>query len=136
MLEGPDLAVGSSGGSSGGGDSPSVTLLDKESFHGLFIGVFTVAEIATRLTSLHVEASDDKARAASDAIYETIYDIPALHFMLQPSGKWLGRIACIGMFVAPMSLNVSAELAARGGSKKPSSRGELIVPDFDMKVTP
>ncbi len=125
---------------SGGGDGGQVTpMLGKDEFFKLFVGGFTVAGALTQLKSLKVEETDEKARAASDALYETISDIPALHFLLEPQGKWMGRVVCIGMFVVPMSLNVRNELAARASVKpkqagpgKTATAGTIIVPNPDM----
>lgn len=133
-----DLLQGPSAPSGGGTVLPS-NMLDKESFHKVFVGVFNVASVLTHLQSLKVANDDGNGRAASDALYETILDIPALHFLLEPQGKWAGRIMCIGMFAVPMAINVQAELAARtatrGGSSSGGggdSNGGVIIPDFDM----
>ncbi|PZO86540.1 MAG: hypothetical protein DI626_06285 [Micavibrio aeruginosavorus] len=107
--------------------------IDKDGFHKMFVGGFTVFSIVTHLRSLKVEAEDGTARAASDAIYDTIQDVPALHFLLEPQGKWMGRVACIAAFAVPMALNVRAELAARQQVPANDKKQEkTIVPDFDM----
>lgn len=126
-------AAPSGGGGDNGGSIPS-TMLDKDAFHKMFVGIFGVASVLTHLQSLKVSGEDANARAASDALYETIVDIPALHFLLEPQGKWAGRVMCIGMFAVPMALNVQAELAARGRTSRaaPEQDSGVIVPDFDM----
>lgn len=133
LLEGP---AGPSGPSGGGTVLPP-NVLDKDAFHRLFVGVFSVASVLTHLQSLKVSNDDGSARAASDALYETILDIPALHFLLEPQGKWAGRVMCIGMFAVPMAINVQAELAARSRIRTPeggggSSQQGVVIPDFDM----
>lgn len=129
-----DLIDAAPGAGGGGIDTPAPPgRLDKENFHKLFIGVFKVCSLGTGLKSLHVEASDDTAHAASDALYETILDIPMLHFLLEPQGKWMGRAVCIGMFVVPMTMNVQAEIAARTAKpSRPGNDGAVTIPDFDM----
>lgn len=108
-------------------------MLDKEGFHALFIGAFKVANLMTQLNSLNIPDGDVNAKAASDALYETIRDIPALHFMLQPQGKWMGRAMCIGMFAVPMAMNIQAELMARhGGAKQSAKSDELNVPNYNF----
>lgn len=123
-------------GGAGGGDALPPGMLGKDEFYQIFVTGFKVASIATHLKSVEVNPQDQGARAASDAIYETVSEIPALRFLLQPQGKVFGRIVTIGMFVVPMAMNVQAEIAARAVAKKPNAAPQtgkaVVVPDFDM----
>lgn len=94
----------------GGGDGPS---LSKDDFHELFCGGFEAASLITDLKSLHVEKTDGKAKAASAALYDTINEIPALRFILQPQGKIAQRVLVLGVFFGGMARNVSAEIAEK-----------------------
>lgn len=100
------------------------TLLNVDEFHKIFCLGFNVASSVTRLKSLAVDANDGAAKGCSAAIYETCLEIPALHFLLQPGGKWGGRILAIGAFVVPMSIGVKEELAERRKQVLQSSIGE------------
>lgn len=100
------------------------TLLNVDEFHKIFCLGFNVASSVTRLKSLAVDANDGAAKGCSAAIYETCLEIPALHFLLQPGGKWGGRILAIGAFVVPMSIGVKEELAERRKQILQSSIGE------------
>ena len=89
------------------------TILSEDDFHKVFCLVFNVGSSVTRLSSLKVDESDAAAKGCSKAIYETCLEIPALHFVLQPGGKWGGRILAIGAFMVPMSMNLRDELMER-----------------------
>lgn len=88
-------------------------MIDKAGFTTLFFGGFRAAHLMTGLNSLHVPEGDKGATAAAEALHDTIMDVPALHFLLQPQGKWLTRVFVIGSFVVPLSLATARELKAR-----------------------
>lgn len=117
-------------------------MLDKEAFHALFCGSFEVGSLMTGLKSLHVDKGDGKAVAASAALYDTILDVPMLHFMLKPQGKWMARVMAMGMFGFSMSQAVKAELSERqraAGKANPAAQGagegkqEEGIPDYEFK---
>lgn len=92
------------------------TMLTQEDFRLLWVKAFSGASMLTgikalRLPNGHVDI--DAAHAASDAIYETILDIPALHFMLHPSNKWIERAFVVGMFGMGMRAAVIEEAIQR-----------------------
>ena len=95
----------------------SSTMISKENFHTLFCGGFTAASHMTKLKSMAVDASDGGAIACTEALYDTILDIPALHFLLNPYNKWFERAIVIGAFTVPMAAGVAQELKARKGAK-------------------
>lgn len=109
-----------------------VNRLSKEDFHRVFCTGFTVSSHVTGLKSLAVDEHDGKARAASEALYETILDIPALHFMLSPGGKWGGRIMAIAAFAIPMARGVQDELVARRTVEVPRVVAAKTFPDVKM----
>lgn len=100
-------------------------MIDKEGFHELFCGGFNVAHHMSGLKSLAVDKSDGKSIAASGALYDTIQDIPMLHFLLMPQGKWMERAVAIGMFTIPMAQNVAAELAQRHAEQPQSTENDM-----------
>lgn len=87
-----------------------VGVLSKDDFHELFCGGFEAASLITDLKSLHVEKTDGKAKAASGALYDTISEIPALRFIIEPQGKIAQRLLVLGVFFGGMARNVSLEL--------------------------
>lgn len=93
-------------------------MLDQESFHKVFCGGFTAVGHMTGLESLKVDEQDEKAVACTNALYETILDVPMLHFLLMPQSKWLGRAVAIGMFTLPMVNNVKIEIEAKAQAAK------------------
>ena len=124
LLTAPELPS-----SEGGGDiSNSAAMLQPEEFHKVFCLAFNVGSAVTRLKSLTVNEGDDRAINCSRAIYDTCLEIPALHFLLQPGGKWGGRILAIGAFAIPMSLAVKDELQERHRAGAVSSAGGTSIP--------
>lgn len=87
--------------------------LSKEEFHKAFCMAFNVTSSVTRLKSLAVDPKDGVAIAASEAIFETASEIPALSFLLSPGGKWGGRAIVVAAFVIPIATGVREELSAR-----------------------
>ncbi len=132
LLSAPDIEVQRAPGEVPPG------MLGKDEFFKVFCMVFKVASIGANLQSMNVDPHDEGARAASDAVYETCAEIPALNFILKPQGRVMGRVVTIGMFVVPMAMNVQAEIAARQVARKSAPAGAakgtavVAVPDYDM----
>lgn len=101
----------------------SSTMMSKENFHTLFCGGFTAASHMTKLQSMAVDASDGGAIACTEALYDTILDIPALHFLLNPYNKWFERAIVIGSFTIPMAGAVGKEMKEKKAAKQ-SSKGQ------------
>lgn len=87
--------------------------LEKGDFHKLFCTSFVMASHLSGLKSLHVDEGDGKARAASEALYDTILEVPALHFLIQPSGQKMQRVLAVAAFALPMAVGVRNELLER-----------------------
>lgn len=115
-------------------DGTSEAVLSKADFHSVFCGGFQAASAMTGYKSLRVEKSDDHAKAAADAIYDTLNEIPALQFLLKPQGRWMQRAVIIGSFAFGMSRAVAEErmqrLAAAGELQ--AEAGGLDIPDYDF----
>lgn len=88
-------------------------MLSADDFCKVFVGGFNAAHHLTGLRALKIEQGDGAAQDAAKAIYDTILEVPALHFMLRPGGKWLERALAVGMFALPMARAVKAELLER-----------------------
>lgn len=113
-------------------------VLSEDDFHKVFVLCFTVSHNVTKLNSLKVEDGDGSARNCSKAIYDTILEIPALHFLLNPSGKWGQRAFMIGSFALPMAMNVRTEIAARNvrprqGQAQPEQKANIAPSDMLSK---
>lgn len=61
------------------------------------------------------------AQQVAETFYEMILEIPMLHFMLQPGGKWLGRVMVIGMYAQGMRAAVGEELQERRNTAEKGS---------------
>ncbi len=92
---------------------PSSVMLRKEDFYSLFRTGFKISHNVTGLKSLDLPEEDKGAKDCSDALYDCVVDIPALHFILMPGNKWLERSIAIGAFSIPMVISVKGELQAR-----------------------
>lgn len=84
--------------------------LSADEFHKVFCLAFNMSSKMSGLKSLEVDEADGAAVACSSALYETCLEIPALHFLVQPQGKWGTRIIGIGAFAVPMAIAVTAEV--------------------------
>jgi hypothetical protein len=91
-------------------ESPnSAGMLTKEQFTKMYCTGFKVASHLSGFKSIMVTPEDAAAIEGFGALYETAYDIDMLHFMLKPSGKWLGRIIAMGALFGPMAIGLSQE---------------------------
>lgn len=94
-------------------NAPQSATLEKDEFHKLFCVIFSSAGMITGFKSFDVDEKDGKAKLASEAIYDTCAEIPALRFMIEPSGKYAQRIFAIGTFFIPMAFGIKNELEQR-----------------------
>lgn len=83
-------------------EAAAAVRLGKEEFHKVFITGFKITHGMSGYKCFDVQEGDPAARECAGALYDTIVDIPALHFILEPRSKWLGRIIAIGAFTLPM----------------------------------
>ncbi len=97
-------------------ESASLNMLTRQQFEESFIGLHGMAAAFSGLESIALPNSrvdTGTANEVAGAIYETILDVPMLHFILQPGNKWLGRALVMVVYVQGMRGAVGAELAAR-----------------------
>ena len=75
-------------------------MISADDFYKMFGGGFTFFGHMTKVEPFKMVENMPSSRPASDALYETILDIPALHFLLNPMrhSKWIGRAFVIGVF--------------------------------------
>ena len=98
---------------------PAPVMIGADDFTKMFFAGFNVAHGVTGLQSLKIPEGDSGAVACAQALHETIMDIPALHFLLMPQGKWIPRIMAIAAFTVPVGRGVAAELHQRRRPAKP-----------------
>lgn len=96
-----------------GATAQEAVKLGRDDFHKLFMMGFKVGHSLTKLQSLNVPPEDTAARDCAHALYDSVIDIPALHFLLEPQNKWFERVIVIGTFTVPMAISVKAEIAER-----------------------
>lgn len=93
-----------------------------------FKGILNLASMFTGLQSLKLpnsHVSDEDTAQASRALYDSIVDVPFLHFLLRPGGKWAERGFTLFIFGAGMAEAVKAEREAiRAAAAKDLSEKE------------
>lgn len=107
---------------SNSGAMPHTGLIEKDQFIKMYCGGFHAASRLTGIKSIDCSADEARCVEGFGALYETAHDIPVLHFMLRPTGKWLGRAMAMGMLFAPMAVGVSEELKAK---QKPTGKADF-----------
>ena len=50
---------------------------------------------------------------AAAAVYDTIREMPSLHFLLRPGGKWMQRAFALGAFGVPVAIGCKIEAQAK-----------------------
>jgi hypothetical protein len=102
----------------------SAKMLTQDQFRQSFIGLHGMASSFTGWQSLALPNShvnEATANEVADTLYETILDVPMLHFMIQPGNKWLGRTIVMAVYVQGMRQAITAEAA-----QKRKEKGEEI----------
>ncbi|WOI51966.1 hypothetical protein [Parvularcula sp. LCG005] len=103
------------------------SFMGKEAFFMMFCAAFALPnQVAAGLRMARVNTGplplaslpiapheQEAAQGASDALYDTIVAIPALHFIIQPGGEWMPRIIAIATFGGLKLMAIKAELTAR-----------------------
>lgn len=103
-------------------------LMDKEMFFKMyFCAGFQIVGALKDVETLKQVHSVNLSREASDAVYDTIMDVPMLHFLIDPQSKWINRAATIGMFGFQLKMAVHAELQAKADAaarQRQANQGE------------
>jgi hypothetical protein len=97
----------------GGPGSPVEAFLSPEAFQAGLEAAFSLGGHLAGLSTLLRAPADPTFPPASRALYDTIRDVPALHFLIKPGGVWIQRAATIGLFAVPVAIGVGQELRAR-----------------------
>lgn len=88
-------------------------LLSAEAFAA---GLRHALTLGGHLTGLQALLASPEAPTFPDAargIYETLRELPALHFLIRPGGLWIQRAAAILVWAVPVGAACRAELRAR-----------------------
>ncbi|WP_422024778.1 hypothetical protein [Pyruvatibacter mobilis] len=136
-IEVPDFEPEAPTFEAGEGEEATPDRMTKDAFFGLFCGLWTMPNMALLmagekpLDALNVSAKDAGAREASDALYDTIADIPAMQWLLNPASEWMQRVFVIGSFVAPRVMGAVSEFQARKETAAPSRPAQADEPAND-----
>jgi hypothetical protein len=135
FIEGLDIeddGSGAGGAPAGGGPAGEAAaidaaaaaagLFDRETFFAAFVQGQTIAGTFLGLQTLIQAPKSDGARPAADAIYDSLVETPALHFLLKPGNKWIGRAVVIGAYAGPVVIGCKAELAAKRAAARDAGK--------------
>ena len=118
----------------------SGVLMDKAGFRTVFFGGAEFAKnFKPEYQSLKMlNEGNPQAVAAIDCLYDSIMDVPQLHWLLNPGGKWAQRGFAIGMFFIPFGFALykdikSEKQTAHPQSKTPEKKEHLVVDLGDFK---
>lgn len=105
-------------------------LYSADEFRQSFFGLHAMASAMTGVKALALPNSrvtEEMGGNVSDALYETILEIPMMHFMLKRDGKWLGRAFVMFVYVQGMRGAIIEEVGARPkkADKKPPPQQPL-----------
>lgn len=93
-------------------------LMTKDEFFVMFCGAHAGAGVALALAyGVKVQALAKArevggAREASDALYDSAYDLPWMRWLITKNGKWLQRVFAIGMYGYALRGAIVAEFDA------------------------
>lgn len=94
------------------------SILGKEDWSKLIAQGFMFSGVVFKYETLKaVSYSDDVTKEAFHALYDTFYDMPRMHFVLRPFGKWATRAAMISAFALPLGAGLNGERKARKAEK-------------------
>tara|TARA_B100001989_G_C24541525_1_gene467882 strand:- start:1515 stop:2096 length:582 start_codon:yes stop_codon:yes gene_type:complete len=111
------------------------TMLTKEQFIQSFFGLHGAAAAVTGIQALALPNSRINHATGSEIaemFYETILDIPILHFMLYPENKWLGRGVMMIVYVQGMRGAIAEERGSKA-KKAPEPRNPDKHPKGEVK---
>lgn len=97
-------------------------LLSVEAFATGLKHALTLAGHLTGLQALLASPDAPTYPDAAAAIYATIREVPALHFLIRPGGLWLQRAAAVLVWVVPVAAGCRDELRARQAVPAEESR--------------
>lgn len=115
------------------------SLMNKDEFSMLFFGAGNVCHVMLDYeTLLTLNSENSQAVEAVSAIYDCIYDVPQLHWMLKPGNVWVQRAFSIGFFFVPFAIGIKKDMQIKLIEKqqiqknKVSKQKEHIKVDLDM----
>jgi len=126
------------GGTEGGPGADGRLYVGRDEFFVMFRSLFEAPNVYFSLKgdqpleSLKIDPADPSAREASDALYEIIWDIPALRWILEPESEWMQRLFAIGLFLGGRALMVRAEISARRADRRAAADAKKPDPEPDL----
>ncbi|WP_422020174.1 hypothetical protein [Pyruvatibacter mobilis] len=122
-IDAPEFEAEGSAGDAPEAEAPTADRMTKDAFFGTFRALWTTPNMALfmagemPLEALNIPETDQDAREASDALYDTIAEIPAMQWLLNPASKWMQRVIVIGSFAAPRIMAAMSEWEGRKADK-------------------
>lgn len=112
--------------------------MNKEEFKALFFGAGSVCHVWLNYDTLLTLAPDNpQAVEAIEALYDCIYDVPQLHWLLKPGNIWFQRAFSIGFFFVPFAIGIRKDMQAKKQSQhkpiipqSPKQKDHIVI-NFD-----
>lgn len=101
--------------------NPTSTKLTEEQFRQSFIGLHSMASSVSGISALalpNTHINERTAHEVADTLYESILDVPMLHFLLEPGNKWIGRALVMAIYVQGMHSALKHEKASKRRTHK------------------
>lgn len=90
------------------------SLMNKDEFSMLFFGAGNVCHVMLGYeTLLTLNPDNPQAVEAVNAVYDCIYDVPQLHWLLKPGNVWVQRAFSIGFFFVPFCMGIRKDIQAK-----------------------
>lgn len=116
----------------------TASLMNKDEFKALFFGAGNVCHVWLNYDTLLTLNSDNlQAVEAIEALYDCIYDVPQLHWLLKPGNIWFQRAFTIGFFFVPFAMGIRKDIKAKKQLQpkpvipQPPRQKDHIVVNFD-----
>lgn len=92
----------------------AASLMSKDEFKVLFFGAGNVCYVWLNYeTLLTLNPNNPQAVEAIEALYDCIYDVPQLHWLLRPGNIWFQRAFSIGFFFIPFAIGIRKDVKYR-----------------------
>lgn len=111
------------------------SLMNKEEFKALFFGAGNVCHVMLKYdTILTLNPDNPAAVEAVEAMYDCIYDVPQLHWILKPGNIWVQRAFSIGFFFVPFAIGIKNDMQTKRLEKLQAQKDAFVQKKNHIKV--
>lgn len=111
------------------------SLMNKEEFKALFFGAGNVCHVMLKYdTILTLNPDNPAAVEAVEAMYDCIYDVPQLHWILKPGNVWVQRAFSIGFFFVPFAIGIKNDMQTKRLERLQAKKDAFVREKNHIKV--